>query len=167
MLILENTTFIDEPFEKEADLEKAILEVSDSLFGQNRIYLDVKRKIGKKGKQQNIPDGYLIDLSSSKEPKLYVVENELAKHEPLKHIAVQILQFSLSFETSQHKVKKIIKESIVSDNIALDKCEKYIKEFGFENLDFFLEQMIYGPEKFNALVIIDSLDDELEKVLVS
>jgi len=38
-----------------------------------------------------------LDLSSIKEPKLFLVENELAKHDPLRHIAVQILEFSLSF----------------------------------------------------------------------
>lgn len=36
-------------FEKEADLENAILEVQKQLFGKGRIYLDVKRKIGLKG----------------------------------------------------------------------------------------------------------------------
>jgi hypothetical protein len=52
----------------------------------------VKKKIGKKGGLRNIPDGYLIDLSDAK-PRLFVVENELAVHDPLRHIAVQILQF--------------------------------------------------------------------------
>jgi hypothetical protein len=84
-------------YESEADLETAILEVQRRLFGSNRFYLDVKNKIGTKGSIQNIPDGYLLDLSGSK-PRLYVVENELQAHDPLRHIAVQILQFSLSFE---------------------------------------------------------------------
>jgi hypothetical protein len=70
------------PFSKEADLEEAIKEVSTELFGPNRIYLDVKKKIGTKGKS-NIPDGYLIDLSSAKDPIIRVVENELARHDPL------------------------------------------------------------------------------------
>ena len=40
-----------EPNESEADLEVAILEVQRELFGIDRIYLPVKKKIGK-----NIPD---------------------------------------------------------------------------------------------------------------
>src|ERR1041385_8654940 len=84
-------------YASENDLEKSIVEVSSDLFGPSRIYLDIKKKIGSKGSQQNIPDGYLVDLSGRK-PRLYVVENELAAHDPLRHIAVQILQFSLSFE---------------------------------------------------------------------
>jgi len=77
-------------YESEADLESAIREVQRDLFGKNRIYIDVKRKIGTKGNKQNIPDGYLIDLSGPM-PRLYVVENELAAHDPLRHVAVQIL----------------------------------------------------------------------------
>jgi len=167
MLWSKSVTYTEEPFELEADLEEAIQEVSATLFGESRIYLDIKRRIGAKGKTQNVPDGYLIDLSSAREPKLYMVENELAQHDPLKHVAVQILGFSLSFETSPHRVKNIVKEALVSDNQAVQKCEHYAEANGFENVDVLLEKMIYGDDRFNALVIIDQLSDELEKVLVS
>ena len=93
-------------YKSEADLESAISQVQRDLFGPNRIYLDIKKKIGVKGGVSNIPDGYLIDLGVNP-PRLYVVENELAAHDPLRHIAVQILQFSLSFEAEPHTVKKI------------------------------------------------------------
>ncbi|MGD0519429.1 MAG: hypothetical protein ABSA26_17975, partial [Thermoguttaceae bacterium] len=73
-------------YQSEADLENAILQVQDLLFGTNRIYLPIKRKIGAKGGVRNVPDGYLIDLTG-KQPRLYVVENELAAHDPLRHIA--------------------------------------------------------------------------------
>lgn len=39
-----------EPFELEAHFEEAVKEVAAALFGPNRIYLDVKKKIGAKGK---------------------------------------------------------------------------------------------------------------------
>jgi len=107
-------------FDSEADLEKAILMVQDELFGAGRIYLPVKKKIGTKGKQQNIPDGYLIDLRGS-QPRLYVVENELAAHDPLRHVAVQILQFSLSFESEPRRVKTILLD-------ALQDCMKECEE---------------------------------------
>lgn len=72
MLWTPNKIYQNEPFELEDDLESSILEVSETLFGDERIYLDIKKKIGKKDRISNIPDGYLIDLSSTKEPKLYV-----------------------------------------------------------------------------------------------
>ncbi len=167
MLWSEAATFHEEPFDLESELEDAILQVSEALFGNNRIYIDTKKKIGAKGKIQNIPDGYLIDLSSTKEPKLYVVENELAKHDPLKHIAVQILEFSLSFETSQHRMKDTIKRALAEAPTAFNACQAYAAANGFENVDVLLERIIYGEDRFNALVVIDELSPELEKVLIS
>ena len=167
MLWVPGNTYVNEPFELEKDLERVIQEVSESLFGSSRIYLEVKKKIGKKGKTQNVPDAYLIDLASKKNPTLYVVENELAKHHPLKHIAVQILEFSLSFETSPQKVKTIVKEVLGKSDVALDKCQKYAEENGYENVDYLLERMIYRDDAFNALVIIDEIPDDLETVLLS
>ncbi len=151
------------PYESEADLEKTILEVQVDLFGQNRIYLDVKKKIGTKGKLRNIPDGYLIDLSGRK-PRLYVVENELAAHEPLRHIAVQILEFSLSFETDQRAVKSILFDALQNQPEVRGKCEAYAASHDFRNLDHLLEYLVYeGP--FAAIVIIDEMPDSLENVL--
>lgn len=151
------------PYDSEADLEKSILEVQADLFGLNRIYLDIKKKIGTKGKLRNIPDGYLIDLSGRK-PRLYVVENELAAHEPLRHIAVQILEFSLSFETDQRAVKSILFDALQNQAGVREKCEAYAASHDFRNLDHLLEYLVYeGP--FAAIVIIDEMPDSLENVL--
>lgn len=157
--------YLNHPFETEAQLEAAIAEVSATLFGPNRIYLDVKKLIGGKGKTKNIPDGYLIDLASKKEPRLYVVENELAGHDPMNHVAVQILEFSLSFETSPFKLKAILKEALKADKAGLQLCETYAAANGFENLDYLLERLLHKSDAFNALVIIDDLEEELDTVL--
>lgn len=167
MLWSKRITYKEDPFTMEAGLEAAILEVQENLFGPNRIYLDVKKRIGAKNQIRNVPDGYLVDLSSARQPKLYVVENELAAHDPLKHIAVQILEFSLSFETAQHNVKNIVRDALTENPTALAKCTAYAATNGFENVDVLLERMIYGPDKFNALVIIDELSPELEKALIT
>lgn len=167
MLWTPHKLYLNEPFEQEKDLEAAILEVRQALFGDSRIYLDAKKKIGAKEKTRNVPDGYLIDLTSKKEPRLYVVENELAKHDPLKHIAVQILEFSLSFETSPQRVKEIVKSELYRDQDGWAKCSQYASDNDYENIDYFLEKIIYKRDGFNALVIIDEMPDELETVLVS
>lgn len=167
MLWTKDKKYHPHPFAKEADLEKAILQVGEHLFGPKRLYLDVKKKIGAKGKTKNIPDGYLIDLTSSKEPLLYIVENELASHDPLKHVAVQILEFSLSFESSPQKVKSIVKAALAEDSGKWKQCEKYAAQNGFENVDFLLESMIFSNDSFRALVIIDELVEELETLLIS
>lgn len=167
MLWSKHKSYQTEPFELEDELEASIIEAKEILFGDSRIYLDMKKLIGQKGNTRNIPDGYLIDLTSVKEPKLYLVEVELAKHDPLKHIAVQILEFSLSFETSAQLVKSILKDGLSKDSIAWQKCNQYASLNGFENVDYLLEKMIYRKDSFNALVIIDEIEDELETVLLS
>ena len=140
---------------------------ADRLFGPDRFYLDIKKRIARRGGRTNIPDGYIVDLTSAREPRLYVVENELARHEHLKHIAAQILEFSLAVETSPRQVKKIVKEALRDHAIAFERCERFAKENGFENVDLFLERLIYDSDSFSALVIIDEVSEDLEQALVS
>jgi hypothetical protein len=150
-------------YASESELEAAINEVRSTLFGVNRHYLDVKKKIGAKGGLRNIPDGYLIDLSG-KQPRLYVVENELERHEPLRHISVQILEFSLSFEQEPRAVKTILLAALQAQPEAKLSCEQYAATRGFRNLDHMLEHLVFeGP--FAALVIIDQLPEKLETIL--
>ena len=155
------------PFDKEAELEATVVEVRTALFGESRIYLEVKKLIGEKGKTQNIPDGYLIDLSSPKRPVLYVVEVELARHDPLRHIAQQLLNFSLSFKSTPQKMKNILRDHLLKSPETVKRCEAYAQQNGFSNLDYLLEQMIYPDNAFNCLVIIDELEEELESILHS
>lgn len=155
------------PYDKESQLEEVVNEVKDALFGSNRIYLDDKKKIGKQGSITNLPDGYLIDLTNRQEPKIFVVENDLASHQHLKHIAVQILEFSLSFETSKIKVKNIIKDMLYKRPDEWKKCEEFAKKHNYDNVDFLLESIIHKKDSFNALLIIDDLSEELETVLIS
>jgi hypothetical protein len=152
-------------FEREADLEAAIIEVQQGLFGAARIYLDVKRKIGVRGGQQNIPDGYLIDLRG-RTPKLYVVEVELVAHEPLRHIAVQILQFALAFEQEPRTVKSVLFGALKEQGAALRQCEEYAAAHQFRNLDHLLETLVF-EKKFAGLVVIDELPENLQNVLAS
>jgi len=150
-------------YQNEAELEAAVLKVQDRLFGSGRFYLDVKKRIGTKGSIQNVPDGYLLDLSGTK-PRLYVVENELQAHEPLRHIAVQILQFSLSFEAEPLGVKKILLHALQGQPDARKACEAYAANNGFRNVDHLLEYLVF-ESPFSALVIIDTMPEDLEGVL--
>src|SRR2546421_1754967 len=151
VILTDNGVFHRSQFESEAALEKAIFEIQAELFGKNRMYLDVKKKIGIKGSLTNIPDGYLLDLSGQK-PRLYVIENELAAHDPLRHIALQILQFSLSFEAEPRKVRTILFETLQSQEDLKIRCEEYAAHNGFRNLDHMLDYLVFETP-FAALVI--------------
>ncbi len=166
MLWNNNHRYSEYPYKKESELEEAVNTVKDVLFGISRIYMDDKKKIGKKGKTNNLPDGYLIDLSNNKDPKIFVVENDLSSHQHLKHIAVQILEFSLSFEDSKIKVKNLIKEMLQNRPDEWKKCEAFAKKNGYENVDYLLESIVQKEDSFNALLIIDEVSEELETVLI-
>jgi hypothetical protein len=165
IILTDNGVFHRFQFESEAALEKALLKIQAELFGKNRMYLDVKKKIGVKGGLTNIPDGYLLDLSGQK-PRLYVVENELAAHDPLRHIAIQILQFSLSFEAEPRKVRNILFDALQSQDDLRIQCEKYASSHRFRNLDHMLDYLVFETP-FAALVIIDEVPDNLEKILLT
>jgi hypothetical protein len=167
MLWSKDRQFLEWPFTKEAELEAAILNASSQLFGDARIYLDVKKLIGQQGKTRNVPDGYLLDLASRNRPVLYLVEVELSTHDPLRHVAQQLLEFSLSFKATPQKMKTILRGTLQKNADALGFCEKYATANGFNNIDYLLEQMVYPDDAFRALVIIDELEDELERILRS
>jgi hypothetical protein len=94
------------------------------------------------------------------------VENELASHDPLRHIAVQILQFSLSFESEPIAVKKVLMTALNSQQDTKYRCETYASANGYRNLDHMLEWLVFDSP-FSALVIIDEIPDNLEKILAS
>lgn len=165
IILTDNGVFHRSQFESETALEKAVIEIQTELFGKNRMYLDVKKRIGAKGSLMNVPDGYLLDLSGQK-PRLYVIENELAAHDPLRHIAVQILQFSLSFEAEPRKVRNILFGALQGQAALRERCEKYALSHNFRNLDHMLDYLV-SETPFAALVIIDEVPDNLEKILLT
>ena len=93
-----------------------------------------------------------------------MVENELAWHDPLDHIAVQILQFSLSFESDHRRVRSVVFDAIHNDEDVLARCNGYVSSNEYRNLDHFVDDLVFNSP-FSALVIIDELSPRLEKVL--
>src|SRR6266498_2132865 len=65
--------FLNDPFEIESQMEAAIAEVSATLFGPNRIYLDVKKLIGGKGKIRDIPNRYAKEGRGNADPQIHFV----------------------------------------------------------------------------------------------
>jgi hypothetical protein len=156
-----NGSYSQVDFEDEADLEKAIGILKRDLFGPGRIYLDIKKKIGKA--KQNIPDAYLLDLSSPT-PRLYVVENELSSHHPTKHIATQLLEFMLAFEDDKNHVRNILVDALNADFAAKETCETYVANQKLHSIEDLIHKLVYEAE-FAALVVIDEQSERLEAVL--
>jgi len=150
------------PPDSEDDFEQAIKANARLIFGEGRYYIDCKRRIGK-GKKSNIPDAYLIDLRRN-EPRLFVVENELAQHDLFKHIGVQMLEFSHSYRQAGRQLKTVLFEEISKRTDISEACENYAKEKGYRNLDNLLDYLVFEVP-FQAVVIIDEDTEELHSVL--
>ena len=149
-------------YQDEKEIELALIDLSEDIFGKSRIYINVKKLIGKENK--GIPDGYLLDLSSKK-PEFYFVEVELKQHHLIKHIAVQILNFKLAFDEDKEKVKKILIQVIEKDQKIKDKCTNYASNNGYENLHNLIDKAVHGSE-FQAIIVIDESDPSVEKNLL-
>ncbi|MBL7148153.1 MAG: hypothetical protein ISS82_04985, partial [Nanoarchaeota archaeon] len=52
-------------FKNEEDLEKAVMNLAEDIFGKKSIYINLKKKVKNKTISfANIPDGYLLDFRS-------------------------------------------------------------------------------------------------------
>src|SRR6266852_1438483 len=131
------------PFEQESELETAILDAQSDLFGEARIYLDVRTLLGASAKDSHAPDAFLIDLSSRYLPALYLVEIELASHDPLRHVAQQFLDFDLSARTAPQRLRATLRQAVQKSPQAVDDCEAYAVENGYTSLDNLLNELVH------------------------
>lgn len=150
-------------FDTEREFEERVVSQVDIIFGKRCIYLDCKRRIGKHGGKRSVPDAYLIDCSSGRQPRLFVVETEIASHDLFQHIGVQILQFAHSFASAPRLVKQMLFEEISNDAKVYKACERYAQEYGLRNADNMLDHLV--NDVFRALIVIDEATDELYKVV--
>jgi len=150
-------------YESEAEFEKHIIEHSKDVFGDKSIYFDVKKRIGTDN-ILSIPDGYLIDLSFSDNPKLYIIENELVIHDPYRHIGQQLLKFAISYKASWRKIKSFLLNEILSNEEAKTMIEQFIRDANYRNIDALLENLIY-EKPVSAIIIIDEITDDITNVL--
>lgn len=151
-----------DPYATEADLEADVVRLSDHIFGSTTIYVDVKKRmVG--NEIIGIPDGYVVDNTDVDDPKLYIVENELAKHDPLKHIGIQLLRFATSFDDAQLKVRRYLMDEIAKRPALMVRLEESAASSSLRNVYAYLDKAVYGP--FRALVVIDEERPELHHVL--
>ena len=162
-LICNNKIFSRYDYSSESEFEKLIIQHSKEIFGTNSVYIDIKKKIGVDN-ILTIPDGYLIDFSFESDPKLYIIENELAKHDPYKHIGQQLLKFAISYKASGRNIKKFLRANIYKDESKNKLVKKGLKNAEYRNIDEMLDELIF-EKPVAAIVVIDEITPELEKVL--
>lgn len=149
-------------YESEKDFEQDVVAHSSAIFGDEAIYIDVKKRMTG-NKIVTIPDGYVLDLSDVHTPRLYIVENEIVSHDAFRHIGIQLLKFVTSFEDAQFEVKAFLMEAISRKSSSLEQLTEAAKDAGARNIDSYLESAVYS--EFRGLVIIDESREELRQVL--
>lgn len=147
----------------EEDFEKQVIAHSQELFGNESIYIDIKKRIGKDD-VLSIPDGYLIDFSFENEPRLYIVENELSTHDPFAHIGQQFLKFAISYKASGRKIKEFLLNDIIKDATKKSFIDNKLKSLNIRNIDAFLESIIFD-KPVSAVIVIDLITDDLTNVI--
>lgn len=146
--------------DKEDELEKNVISNASAIFGNNRHYIDTKRQIGDPSLKTNIIDGLLVDLSS-KDPKLYIIENEISSHRA-GDIAKQILEFAISFGVSLPKIRQITYQEITKHKEVEAACLEYVSANGYRGIDHLVAQMtLDNKEPFHPVVVIDELESLL------
>ncbi len=149
-------------YENEGDFEASVVELADQVFGPSTIYVDIKRRL--KGKDiVSIPDGYLIDMTDPEAPRLFVIENEIVSHDPFKHIGIQMLKFTISFEDARLDIRNFLMNEISGDEEKLRRLRHGCDRSRSRNIDNYLDQAVY--KEFRGIVLIDEAREELHRVL--
>ena len=162
-LLLKGKVFESYEYALEKDFEEEIVKHSKVIFGENSIYIDVKKKISNEN-IVTIPDGYLIDFSFESDPQLYIIENELVKHDPYKHIGQQLLKFAISYKESGRKIKQFLLDHILKSEDKKEFVSASLKKAGYRNIDAFFEEIIFD-KPVSAIVVIDEITSDLENVI--
>jgi len=154
--------YTEKQFKTEAELEKIVIDNSKTLFGQNSILIDAKKKIDSNSFGGVIPDGFLFDLNDTNNPEFYILEVELSKHGFFNHIFPQITKFFAFFKNpdSQGKLTEKLYE-------VFDKDEELHKELksriGKNEVFKFIKDTIENSQ--NILLLIDNEKQEFPEII--
>jgi len=157
-----NTKFQNVKFPSEDELEKAVKEHADDIFGKKSLYINIKKRVKlRKNSFISIPDGYVIDFRGI--PQLWVVENELSTHDSFRHIGIQLLKFAAQFSEGSFKIKELLLNAINDSKELKDKAKFLVKRSKFVNISEALDCAIYKNE-FGFVIVIDEITDDLFRV---
>ena len=99
-IIIGDKKYEEYVYKREEEFEKDIISKSKELFGEKTYYINVKKLIKNDKNSGTIPDGYLLDCTYEKEPRLYIVENEL-----------NVLKIVVDDVNTTAKIKRLVKRS--------------------------------------------------------
>jgi len=162
IVIQNNIPYAEIQYKSESDLEKLAFESRYSLFGEDIVYFDTKRKITSAANISKIPDALFLSITSYDEAKLWIVEYELSSHDIDRHITPQILGFmkAMQNETTKKNIREMMYKEIRKDT----KIENKIKSImpPNEEIHYFLETVL--DRDLGIVIVIDKKTPKLEEV---
>lgn len=161
-LYFNNKRFTEKEFSKEKELEDLMFQNSKSLFGQNSIIIEAKKKIENKTLGGTIPDAFLFDLNDPENPEFYLVEVELASHSFYNHIFPQITKFFAFYKNPVSQSELIEKlYSLVNADPGLKKQFKDL--IGNKEIFKFIKDTLENSQ--NILLVLDNEKPELPEII--
>lgn len=157
-----NKIFTQINYDDEDEFERTVVNNSSAIFGNHGIYIDIKKKIGKKTAAAGIPDGYYLDLKFHESPSVYIIENELIEHSLIKHISEQISRFILSAQYDKLSIRELLLKELSNEKYN-KQLSAFYKESKFNNLHALLDQAVLKND-IKTLVIINEITEDLERL---
>ena len=123
IILLDGIKYLRYTPENEDEFERMVVENAKDIFGEEAIYLDIKKKIKTEWGQGTIPDGYLF---YPEQKRFVLVEVELSSHPVYRHVTEQLGTFIGAFgnHKSRNKLAQIVKDYIENDQILYKRVEK-------------------------------------------
>lgn len=156
---IEGKVYSEISFETEDEFESEVVLNEDAIFGKHGIYVDIKKKLGKRNGIAGIPDGYYLDLKYHENPTLYIVENELNSHDLYKHIAEQMMRFIVLSKNEKQQIKDTLISELSNEKYKT-KLDNFYKESKYSNIHYLLDEAVIRND-IRTLIIIDEITPQL------
>ena len=144
----------------EDELEQAVKEHAEDIFGEQSIYLDIKHKLKSKAGIGSIPDGYVIVFGG--EPRWHIVEVELSSHPLYEHIVPQVGRFINGIKNSntQRDIVDTLFQEINNDEFLRLRLKKVIETTETYK---FLSDLVSKPPV--VTIIIEKHTEQLDEAI--
>lgn len=137
-------------YKSEKELENIASKHTKEIFGDETIFLDIKKKVTSAEGISGIPDGFLIDFKNN---KFYIIEFELSTHDVVSHISNQVTRFRIAVNNISTR-EDLAKE--FHNKIVTDKLKQNVSLMSIQNI-------INKP--FGIVIIIDDISGQLTEVV--
>ena len=165
IILLDGIKYMRYTPKSEGEFERMVVENAKEIFGENAIYLDIKKKIANALGAGTIPDGYLF---YPEEKRFVLVEVELSSHDVYSHVAKQLNKFVSAFRNyrSRQKIATTLRDYIESDPLLRERMEGLTGDKGlYEFLLNDVFEALHETGNFEVFVIIEEKTEQIIEAL--